>query len=436
MINSRYRIIRKLGEGGNGEVFLAEDTVRGAQVALKFFSAEHSIDDARARKEFVLASRLTHPFLVETYDCATVQSGGDQRMAGRLFFTMEYLQAKDALSFFGALQHSVRKVALIEECCVQMLAALYFIHEAGVIHLDVKPQNVFIREENGKIAIKLGDFGFSTSHAELAGAPAKGTVEYISPEIAQGKDVDGRTDLYSLGIMLYQLLEGRCPFESASPVELLKRIIAEEVPALKAAIPSGSFLPGVISRLTSKEPARRPASVSELLEHDFLPLHDSLVMRSLFTPHQSKFLGREQELHALGSLLEGLSAPTLPPLRSAIIVGSEGIGKSRLLPGIPGCARTGKALVIALKGSPDDPGADPAHRCCASARGRANYPRKAAQCGNHNSRNLAESRPRDTSGFVYKIIPQNIGEDSVSPRRGRFPPARRSLARRAHDIDE
>ena len=355
MINSRYRIMRKLGEGGNGEVFLAEDTVRSAQVALKFFSIEHGIDDARVRKEFVLASRLTHPFLVQTYDCATVQSGGDQRLTGRLFFSMEYLEAKDALSFFGALQHSVRKVALIEECCLQMLAVLYFIHGAGVIHFDVKPQNVFICEQNGKIAIKLGDFGFSTSGTELAGAPAKGTVEYVSPEIARGKDVDGRTDLYSLGIMLYQLLEGRYPFESASPVELLKRIIAEEVPALRAAIPSGSFLPGVISRLTSKEPARRPASVSELLERDFLPLHDSAIMRSLFTPHQSGFLGREHELRALGSLLDGLSAPTLPAHRSAIIVGPEGIGKSRLLQEFRGRARGGKALVITLKGGPEDP---------------------------------------------------------------------------------
>jgi tetratricopeptide (TPR) repeat protein len=236
-----------------------------------------------------------------------------------------------------------------------MLAALYFVHEAGVVHLDVKPQNVFIREVEGGITVKLGDFGFSTSGAELAGAPAKGTAEYISPEVAEGNEIDGRTDLWSLGIMLYQLLEGRCPFESASPVELLKRIISEEVPALRADLPHGSFLPGVISRLTSKNPARRPASVAELLTNDFLPRHDALVMRSLFTPHQAGFLGRESELRALGSLFDGLSGTTPAVHRSALVVGPEGIGKSRLLREFRANARAANHVVVELKGKPDDP---------------------------------------------------------------------------------
>lgn len=206
-VTSRYSVLARIGQGGMGEVFKAQDTSLGREVALKFLS-NRMVDDETAMRFFMREARaaaaLNHPAIVTVYDIGVLD--------GRPFICMEYVDGTDLATRIDEqgpvpLGHAVNLTA-------QLALALDYAHERNVVHRDVKPPNV-IQARGG--VVKILDFGLAKA---IAGGPSKSTVvsgtpEYMSPEQLAGRSVDGRTDIFSLGVMLYEILSGSLPFEGA-----------------------------------------------------------------------------------------------------------------------------------------------------------------------------------------------------------------------------
>ena len=255
-----YRILRLLGSGGMGAVYEAEHQAAGRQVALKVLT--HAEHDPAARRRFLregqLAAQLSHPHTVYIY--------GTEEIDGRPVITMERVTG-------GTLRDQVREhgplsVQAAVDAILQAIEGLEAAAAAGVLHRDVKPANCFVEEDG---TVKVGDFGLSISteareETELtATGTVFGTPSYASPEQLQGKKLDVRSDLYSVGATLYYLLTGKAPFEGPNLVQLLAAILQEEPPSprgLRPEIPRK--LARVILRCLEKKPSARYARYADL----------------------------------------------------------------------------------------------------------------------------------------------------------------------------
>jgi beta-lactam-binding protein with PASTA domain len=258
IVDGRYRAIKRLGVGGMAEVWCAEDEVLGRRVALKLLGGRFTEDPEfreRFRREAQSAAGLTHPNIVGIFD----RSEWDRQP----YIAMELVDGrtlKELVTERGPLEPGIA-VNLTE----QVLRALGYAHRRGIVHRDVKPQNVII---DGEGQAKVADFGIARAgHSEMTETGAiVGTVAYLSPEQAQGQPVDRRSDLYSTGVVLYELLTGRAPFEGEAPVSVaLKHVSERPVPPgqLRPGIPPA--LEAVVMRALEKDPARRFQSAEEFI---------------------------------------------------------------------------------------------------------------------------------------------------------------------------
>ncbi len=250
MIDGRYRVIRRLGSGGMADVYLAEDTQLGRQVALKVLYrrfAEDSEFVERFRREASSAAGLQHPNVVSVFDRG--------EWDGTYYIAMEYLPGrnlKQVVRDYGALDP-----ALAVDLVMQILKAARFAHRRGIVHRDIKPHNVIVDDEG---RAKVTDFGIAragTSDMTETGS-IMGTAQYLSPEQAQGHPVDARADLYSIGIVLYELLTGRLPFDAESPVTIaLKQVSEDPVPPMQLNPAVSPALDSVVMRALRKDPGER-----------------------------------------------------------------------------------------------------------------------------------------------------------------------------------
>ena len=259
LLDNRYEIIRRLGSGGMADVYLARDTQLGRQVAIKVLYKRYARDDefvARFRREAQSAAALNHPHIVSIYDRGQAEDS--------YYIAMEYLEGKslkDIVVEDGPLDPA-RAISYAE----QILQALRFAHDNDVIHRDIKPHNIVI---NGRDQVKVTDFGIAlagTSPAMTETGSIIGTAQYLSPEQARGKAVEQSSDLYSLGVVLYEMLTGRVPFEGENPVAIaLKHLSDEPVPpqALVPEIPDNLNL--VVMRALAKNPRDRYPGAEEFL---------------------------------------------------------------------------------------------------------------------------------------------------------------------------
>src|SRR5918996_1541909 len=212
LFDGRYRIVRKLGTGGMANVYLAEDEVLGRRVAIKILNERHAGDDQfveRFRREAKNAASLSHPNIVSIYDRGEAE--------GTYYIAMEHLDGRTLKELIVARGPAPPKVAI--EYVRQILAALRFAHRKGIVHRDIKPHNVLV-DADGRV--KVTDFGIARAGASqmTEAGSIVGTAQYLSPEQARGDAVDQRSDLYSLGVVLYELLTGHVPFGGDSPVEI------------------------------------------------------------------------------------------------------------------------------------------------------------------------------------------------------------------------
>jgi serine/threonine protein kinase len=256
----RYNIVSRLGKGSMGEVFLAHDPHIDRKVALKVLKKDHLTSKAivnRFIKEAKAIGRLSHPGIVGVYDV-----GKDH---GTIFIAMEFLEGRPLNE---AICTQKFEAAQIVDICRQVADALDYAHQRGIVHRDIKPSNLILTEKG---QVKLTDFGIA--HFEDASMTLKtrsgdilGTPAYMSPEQIGGKAVDNRSDLYSLGVILYELLVGRRPFAGKNLASLFKAITDNKAtPPIKAnpSVPKG--LNSVILKSMEKDPDRRFQSGAEMV---------------------------------------------------------------------------------------------------------------------------------------------------------------------------
>ncbi len=258
IIDGRYRVSAKLGSGGMAEVYLAQDTLLGRQVALKLLHHRFAEDQEfveRFRREASSAAGLSHPNVVAVFDRG--------EWDGTYYIAMEYLPGRSLKAVVR--EHGALSPQDATDIVVQILLATRFAHKRGIIHRDIKPHNVILDEEG---RAKVTDFGIARAGASdmtLTGS-IMGTAQYLSPEQAQGHAVSESSDLYAVGVVLYELLTGQVPFEGESPVTVaLKQVSVEPTPpsALNPAVTPA--LEAVVMRSLAKDPAARFASADEFI---------------------------------------------------------------------------------------------------------------------------------------------------------------------------
>jgi eukaryotic-like serine/threonine-protein kinase len=257
LFDGRYRIVRKLGAGGMADVYLAEDQELGRRVAIKILNGRHANDDQfieRFRREAKNAAALNHPNIVSIYDRGEAED--------TYYIAMEYLDGRTLKEL--VVGHGQAPVRVAVEYARQILSALRFAHRHGIVHRDIKPHNVLVDREG---RVKVTDFGIAragTSQMTETGSIV-GTAQYLSPEQAKGGEVDQRSDLYSLGIVLYELLTGKTPFEGDTPVEIaMKHLSTPPQPPSKLRPDIPHELDLVVLRALAKDPDDRYQSADEM----------------------------------------------------------------------------------------------------------------------------------------------------------------------------
>jgi beta-lactam-binding protein with PASTA domain/predicted Ser/Thr protein kinase len=258
VVDERYRVLNRIGSGGMADVYCAEDLQLGRRVALKLLYRRFAEDEEfveRFRREASSAAGLQHPNVVAVYDRGEFD--------GTYYIAMEFLEGrslKQVVRQDGALEPD-RAIDLV----IQILKAARFAHRRGIVHRDIKPHNVIVDDEG---RAKVTDFGIARAAASdmTETGSIMGTAQYISPEQAQGHPVDARADLYSIGVVLYELLTGRVPFDAESAVTIaLKQVSEEPVPPSHYNPAVSDQLEDVVMRALQKDPAYRFADAEEFI---------------------------------------------------------------------------------------------------------------------------------------------------------------------------
>jgi tetratricopeptide (TPR) repeat protein len=332
-LNERYRLLAELGQGGMGTVYSAHDNLLDRDVAVKVLSEAGLGQQARARllAEAKAAARLNHPNIVSVYDAG---EAGEQP-----FIVMELVEGQTLDQWPTRKLHDI--LAIARQICV----ALEHAHGHGIVHRDLKPENVSVSRgpRPGSVGrVKLMDFGLAHSLSSRAKAEGAllGTVFYLAPEQALGQQVDGRADLYALGVILYEMATGRLPFTGDDPLAVLSQHLhASVVPprSLRPDLPPR--LEAIILRLLAKEPADRYQSAADLLaaleavdaspDGPTSPAPDQAVasVSLLEQLHRGRLVGRGPELAELRGLWNRVRQGQG---QLVLISGEPGVGKTRL----------------------------------------------------------------------------------------------------------
>ena len=259
-ISDRYQIIKSIGEGGMANVYLAYDTILDRNVAVKVLRGDLANDEKfvkRFQREALSASSLSNPNIVEVYDV-----GEDN---GEYYIVMEYVEGKHLKNLLK--KRGKLTVAEVIDILLQITNGLSVAHDSYIIHRDIKPQNILILE-NG--LVKITDFGIAVAmnSTQLTQTNSvMGSVHYLPPEQASGKGATLQSDIYSIGIMMYELLTGKLPFKGDNAVEIALKHLKEPMPSIRDELPDlPQSVENIILRATAKNPKNRYADAREMNE--------------------------------------------------------------------------------------------------------------------------------------------------------------------------
>ena len=343
---NHYKVVSALGAGGMGEVYLAEDTRLGRRVALKFLPARFTAEGEplrRFRQEARAASALNHPNIL------TIHEVGES--AGRHYIATEFVEGETLRDRMGRGPLPTREAL---DVAAQIAGALSAAHEVGVVHRDVKPENVMLRRDR---LVKVLDFGLAkltqggaagpeaTTRVQTTPGLVMGTPQYMSPEQARGLAVDARTDVFSLGCVLYEMVAGRAPFGGETTTDVLVSIVEREPPPLQSHRPEApTELQRILTKALAKNPDERYQTAKDLAV-DLKALSEELRLAAK--------LGRAGQPAPSGETAAGggdahptqtAAAPPMHPTSSAEYVVTE-IGRHKR-----GAALVAAALALALVG--------------------------------------------------------------------------------------
>ena len=259
-LSDRYQIIKSIGEGGMANVYLAYDTILERNVAVKILRGDLATDEKfvrRFQREALSASSLTNENIVEVYDV-----GEDN---GEYYIVMEYVEGKHLKNLLK--KRGKLTIPEVIDIMLQVTSGLSVAHDSYIIHRDIKPQNIMILE-NG--LVKLTDFGIAVAmnSTQLTQTNSvMGSVHYLPPEMASGKGATLQSDIYSLGILMYELLTGKLPFKGDNAVEIALKHLKEPMPSLRKELPDvPASIENIILRATAKNPKNRYTDAREMYE--------------------------------------------------------------------------------------------------------------------------------------------------------------------------
>lgn len=278
LIGSRYLIKRTLGEGGMANVYLAHDLILDRDVSIKTLRLDLSNDEKtinRFRREAMAATELTHPNIVAVYDFDDEE--------GLQYLVMEYIDGMDLKTYIK--KYFPIPLQQVIHILKQVLSAVSAAHKTGIIHRDLKPQNILIDNEGNA---KISDFGIAMSNSDMAMTQTNtimGSVHYLSPEQTRGAMATDKSDVYSLGIILYEMLVGKVPFAGENAVAIALQHSQTAIPFVRdfdSSIPQA--LENVVLKATAKDPADRYLSVDEMLLDLRTSLDANRTLESRFVP--------------------------------------------------------------------------------------------------------------------------------------------------------
>jgi len=271
--NGEYVILDRIGTGGMGSVYKAEQPSMNRLVAVKVLHSRFATRDdlvARFRREARAMSQLSHPNTARVYKYGALDDGA-------VYFVMDYLEGRN-------LAHEVRQKGPMEadravRIMIQVCGALEEAHRAGIVHRDLKPENVFLTLQGGNEDFpKVLDFGLAKMSEKQMGRGSMmftqqgmvfGTPEFMSPEQAQGEELDRRSDIYSLALILYELMTGQLPFDAKTPLDMMKAHVKDPPIPLSQRVPGLKFSPeleATIAKALAKKPDDRYATAADFAE--------------------------------------------------------------------------------------------------------------------------------------------------------------------------
>ncbi|MFY9552898.1 MAG: protein kinase, partial [Thermoanaerobaculia bacterium] len=331
---NRYELVAELGRGGMGVVYRARDPLLNREVAVKLVSSTDLTSELEERfqREAQVVAQMDHPAIVPIHDLG--------RHEGSLFFVMPVVGGTNLLRL---LRDQSLRLGDVVDIGIQVADALEYSHARGVVHRDIKPANVMVtREDGASVRVRVMDFGLAhtTTESRLTKTGTLvGTVAYLSPEQVASRAFDGRSDIYSLGVVLYECLVGEPPF-TGEVQSILYRIVHEiPQPPRNLGAEIREELQDIVLRCLEKDPHRRPQKASQLAEalrRHRASLHSdefrisvvSSASRTLARPALAAFIGREKEF---AELQRRLNATIAGDCQFAVVAGEPGIGKTRLL---------------------------------------------------------------------------------------------------------
>lgn len=347
-IVDRYDVVAELGRGGMGVVYRARDPLLNRDVAVKVIPPALLTPAAEERfqREAQIVAQMNHPSIVSIFDIG--------RHEGSLFFLMPVITGRNLRAYLSVKPRSVGDVV---EIGLRVAEALEYSHARGVIHRDIKPENIMIADEEGSLRVYVMDFGLAKASSEnrlTKTGTLIGTVAYFSPEQVIAREVDSRSDIYALGVVLYECLAGDTPF-TGEVQSLLYRIVNEYPRSIRSVGTNISQeLDEIILTCLAKDPARRYQKASDLIaalrrcQSRLGEAEMSVVLSTVHTsvmqrPAASQLIDREKEF---AELQRRLNAAMAGECQFAVIGGDTGVGKTRLAEEMENLARARKVRVI------------------------------------------------------------------------------------------